>query len=482
MADSFTYDVFLSHNSQDKPQVRKLAGRLKKAGLRVWFDDWVIKPGDDIYLAIERGLEVARVQVLCLSPAALGSEWVTLERSTVLFRDPANAGRRFVPLLLADCTLPDTLRRYKYVDFRQETPAAFEELLAACREEAEAALPAAQRGPKKKPGRRKPKPEKPPEQAEPLAVLERKLTGHKGWVNSVAVSPDGKWAASGSDDRQMTVKIWDLETGECRATLEGHTDQVHSVAITPDGKRILSGSFDNTVRVWDAGSGREVAKLDGHTSGIWTVVALRDNARALSGGFDKTLRLWDLSSGKCLKTIECGTEDADDVFSSAVNPAETQALSGHRGGQVRLWNLETGECLATLKGHSDIVYSVQITPDGRFAVSGSNDKTVKIWDLEAGTCVGTLEGHQGQCAFGRHLPRWHLDRLHGVHRRNGSALGLEVGGVLAGDQARWNASQFPSPSPPMVRGSWWARQSRRSMSTASPASAPPRLPNLRAVT
>jgi hypothetical protein len=61
MADSFTYDVFLSHNSRDKPQVRKLAEQLKRAGLRVWFDEWVIKPGDDIYLAIERGLETARV-------------------------------------------------------------------------------------------------------------------------------------------------------------------------------------------------------------------------------------------------------------------------------------------------------------------------------------------------------------------------------------------------------------------------------------
>ncbi|HYI13289.1 MAG TPA: toll/interleukin-1 receptor domain-containing protein [Thermoanaerobaculia bacterium] len=88
MADGFTYDVFLSHNAQDKPRVRKLAERLRDAGLRVWFDDWVVKPGDDIYLAIERGLEAARVQVLCLSPEALASEWVTLERNTVLFRDP----------------------------------------------------------------------------------------------------------------------------------------------------------------------------------------------------------------------------------------------------------------------------------------------------------------------------------------------------------------------------------------------------------
>src|SRR3954471_9988008 len=139
MPDRFTYDVFLSHNSKDKPRVRKLAEDLRDAGLRVWFDEWVLKPGDDIYLAIERGLEAARAQVLCLSPAALGSDWVALERSTVLFRDPTNAGRRFIPLLLANCDLPDALRRYKYVDYRRDARAAFDELVAACRFETESA-------------------------------------------------------------------------------------------------------------------------------------------------------------------------------------------------------------------------------------------------------------------------------------------------------------------------------------------------------
>ncbi|NNJ84068.1 MAG: toll/interleukin-1 receptor domain-containing protein, partial [Gammaproteobacteria bacterium] len=132
MTDHFTTDIFLSHNTKDKPQVRRLAEKLRDAGLNVWFDEWAVRPGDDIYLAIERGLEAARVQILCLSPAALGSDWVTLERNTVLFRDPTNADRRFIPLLLADCELPDTLRRYKYVDFRQESEEAFAELLAAC--------------------------------------------------------------------------------------------------------------------------------------------------------------------------------------------------------------------------------------------------------------------------------------------------------------------------------------------------------------
>jgi hypothetical protein len=83
-------------------------------------------------LAIERGLEVSRTLVLCLSPAALGSDWVGLEHSPVLFRDPANSGGHFILLLLADCKLPDTLRRYGYVDYRDEAQAAFDKLLADC--------------------------------------------------------------------------------------------------------------------------------------------------------------------------------------------------------------------------------------------------------------------------------------------------------------------------------------------------------------
>jgi len=126
---TFEYDAFLSYSSRDKAAVRALAKRLQAKGLRVWFDEWVIKTGDDIYLAIERGLETSRCLVLCLSQTGVSSEWVRLERSTVLFRDPGNQARRFVPLLLEECKLPDALRRYKYVDYRERSKRAFNELL-----------------------------------------------------------------------------------------------------------------------------------------------------------------------------------------------------------------------------------------------------------------------------------------------------------------------------------------------------------------
>ena len=136
MPDQFQYDVFLSHNHADKPRVRLLAERLKlagvqmEAGLRLWLDEWVIQAGDIIVLKVAEGLEQSRVLLLCISPAALASGWMALERSTAVHRDPANAGRRFIPLLLGDCALPDTLRRWKVVDFREESEAAFAEVPA----------------------------------------------------------------------------------------------------------------------------------------------------------------------------------------------------------------------------------------------------------------------------------------------------------------------------------------------------------------
>ena len=39
MNEQFQYDVFLSHNSADKPRVGRLAERLHAANLRVWFDE-----------------------------------------------------------------------------------------------------------------------------------------------------------------------------------------------------------------------------------------------------------------------------------------------------------------------------------------------------------------------------------------------------------------------------------------------------------
>ena len=74
------------------------------------------------------------------------------------------------------------------------------------------------------------------------------FTEHNEEVTAVAITPDGKYAISGSKDK--TLKIWSLETKQKPLTLTGHTDWVNSVTIFPDGKKAISSSKDGTLRIW----------------------------------------------------------------------------------------------------------------------------------------------------------------------------------------------------------------------------------------
>ena len=60
----FQFDVFLSHNTKDKPRVRRLAERLKAAGVRVWFDEWTVKSGDKLISPWSEGGGVAGAAVV----------------------------------------------------------------------------------------------------------------------------------------------------------------------------------------------------------------------------------------------------------------------------------------------------------------------------------------------------------------------------------------------------------------------------------
>jgi hypothetical protein len=96
MADDFKYEVFLSHSSKDKVVVRPLAERLRSDGLRVWFDEGELKPGDHWPKKIDDGLEAARVLVLCMSAQTFASDWTRLESCTFRVHDLLNKQRQNV--------------------------------------------------------------------------------------------------------------------------------------------------------------------------------------------------------------------------------------------------------------------------------------------------------------------------------------------------------------------------------------------------
>lgn len=221
MGDDFQFDVFLSHSTRDKEIVRPLPERLRKDGLRVWFDEWEIRPGDSIPSKIESGLEHSRVLVLCMSAQAFGSDWAQLESGTFRFRDPLNKDRRFIPLRLDDAPIKGSLAQFLYVNW-----------LSAGREQGYAHL----------------------------------LDACRPTPRSKAIIDDAV--------EHFAEKVIHLNLGDNLNVL--------AYAFSADGKRILSGGLYGAVQLWDGRTGEWVRECPGHAEDMNCVVSNADNRRALT--------------------------------------------------------------------------------------------------------------------------------------------------------------------------------------------------------
>lgn len=375
MAEDFSYDVFLSYSSKDKAVVRDIAERLLADGLRVWLDDWEIKPRTAKALRakkIEKGLERSRTLVLCMSENAFGSDWATLESQTFRFRDPLNKERRFVPLRLDETPIKGSLAQFLYINWlRGEREREYAKLLEACR------------------------PIKPPLKAEARDSHENFRVKHVQLdymmgIQSYAFSQDGKHVLTGASDG--ILRLWDVETARCIRVLKGHTNRADCLLWSPDQQYALSGSQDKTVRLWDVQAGSCLRILEGHTGYVTSVAWSVDQRYALSGSFDTTVRLWDIDTGHCLRMLE---GDSGGVYGLALCSDQRRALSGSTTGVVRLLDIETGSCLRVFEGHTSAVYKVAWSADQLRILSCSSDQTIRLWDVETELCLHVLEGHVG---------------------------------------------------------------------------------------
>lgn len=119
---NYLYDVFLSHSSKDKDFVRVLDRRLRAVGIRTFFDETDVPWGGNIPASIEQAVDNSRHLILVLSPDAVESEWVDMERYIAIFRSPAGREGLILPLLRRECEeIPSAIRMLRYLPVRDES-------------------------------------------------------------------------------------------------------------------------------------------------------------------------------------------------------------------------------------------------------------------------------------------------------------------------------------------------------------------------
>ena len=88
----------------------------------------------------------------------------------------------------------------------------------------------------------------------------REIDGFNGLQPSLAFSPDGKLLATAHDDNN--ARLWEIPSGNLKATLKGHANSVMGVTFSPDGKTLATGSYDRKVKLWNIATQQEVATLE----------------------------------------------------------------------------------------------------------------------------------------------------------------------------------------------------------------------------
>ena len=223
------------------------------------------------------------------------------------------------------------------------------------------------------------------------------LTGHDSWVESLAISPDGRILVSGGYDN--TIKVWGLggdtsssEYGKLIRTLLGHGSTVYGLSFTPNGQLLVSGSDDNTIKIWDWQSGELIRTLTGRFAKVQAVAISPDGQTLVSGNDDRTVKIWHLATGELRETL---TGHGTKVATVAISPDGEKIVSGGEDRTVKIWDLKGGQLIRSLTGPVGAVYSVAIAPDGQQIVSGGADHSIHVWDLETGELIRILNGRAG---------------------------------------------------------------------------------------
>jgi WD40 repeat protein len=224
--------------------------------------------------------------------------------------------------------------------------------------------------------------------------------GHKGHVESIAFSSDGKRLVSGGSD--ATVRVWDLATGKETAKLEGHSGPVESVAFAPDGQTVASAGFDDlTIRIWDLGSSTEKRKLevpatytgdDGeHKNHLWQVAFSPDGTSIAVHSMD-AIRLWPVTEGEPEK-IDC--PPAPLSFAP-----DGKSLFVDDGYVLRRWDLVEKKATTVREWQSYHGYST-LSRDGKLVVHQSGDAVrtnspeLSILDTASGKELQKLDASKG---------------------------------------------------------------------------------------
>ena len=121
---------------------------------------------------------------------------------------------------------------------------------------------------------------------------------------------DGRRACSSEEEGYVEENLppqWPISSGlraqtlKCVNTLSGHHSGIRVIAVATN--RVYTGSYDNTIKVWNLDTGRCEATLEGHVAWIRSLFVHAREPLLFSGSDDGIIKIWSLDAYVHLQDI-----------------------------------------------------------------------------------------------------------------------------------------------------------------------------------
>ncbi|KAJ4758342.1 Pre-mRNA-splicing factor PRP46 [Rhynchospora pubera] len=216
----------------------------------------------------------------------------------------------------------------------------------------------------------------------------RVISGHLGWVRSIAFDPSNTWFCTGSADR--TIKIWDVASGRLKLTLTGHIEQIRGLAVSQRHTYLFSAGDDKQVKCWDLEQNKVIRSYHGHLSGVYCLALHPTIDVLLTGGRDSVCRVWDIRT----KAMVCAlTGHENTVCSVFARPTDPQVVTGSHDTTIKFWDLVAGKTMATVTHHKKSVRAMALHPKEHAFASASADN-IKKFSLPKGEFLHNMLSQQ----------------------------------------------------------------------------------------
>jgi WD40 repeat protein len=219
-------------------------------------------------------------------------------------------------------------------------------------------------------------------------AIKSSVSGHRGIVHSVAISPDGEYAVSAGEDHSLCV--WKIASAELvQKFTDAHRSGITSVAFA-GAAQIVSAGKDNSIRVWAFDAGKidpsMLLSFD-KRSGDVSHLGVSPDGKTILFDQGKEIRVLSLADKHLLGIIHCNSGGSSSFTNFAIYSPDgkTVLTNGGSDGKVQLWRTPVNNARpAELRQYiwtGGSSSCCAFCPDGSFAVTGTQDHQVLVWAL-----------------------------------------------------------------------------------------------------